>query len=168
MNCKELSLGCQTMSQEASGQAAYFWQEQKSQRTICNKHVQGTEQQWMGVFSTNESKFNIVGSNGIVHVHRPDGQIFNWNYILPSVKHVGSNVMVWGGGGFAGLGVNLLVHIECHMGEIVFQDILENHFIHWARRTRGRVFILQMNNDSRHTSKAVKNFTTGTKQLLLS
>jgi hypothetical protein len=60
------------------------------------------------VFS-DESKFNIWGSDGIQYCRRMDGEAFEPQNVDARVKHRNGNIMVWGCitcedlGGFIGL-----------------------------------------------------------------
>jgi hypothetical protein len=51
---------------------------------------------WPDVLWSDESKFNILGSDGIKYIWCPIDQRFNPKYRFPTVKHGGGNVMVWG------------------------------------------------------------------------
>lgn len=51
---------------------------------------------WEKVLWSDESKFNLFSSDGIRYVRRPKGQRYNPRYQVPTVKHGGGSIMVWG------------------------------------------------------------------------
>lgn len=51
---------------------------------------------WQKVLWSDESKFNLFSSDGIRYVRRPQGQRYNPRCQVPTVKHGGGSVMVWG------------------------------------------------------------------------
>ena len=55
-----------------------------------------TIKQWSKVLSTDESKFEIFGSNKRVYVWWRFGERIATSCITPTVKHGGGSVMVWG------------------------------------------------------------------------
>jgi hypothetical protein len=65
-----------------------------------NKHIDF----WKTVLFTDESKFNIFGSDGPQYVWRKPKEELDPKNIIPIVKHGGGNAMVWGGMGYAGVG----------------------------------------------------------------
>ena len=58
---------------------------------------------------SDESKFNLGGSDGRLGVRRPRGKKFNPRYTTPTVKHAGGNLMVWGC--FSGYGIGPIHHL---------------------------------------------------------
>ncbi|GBM12118.1 hypothetical protein AVEN_33618-1, partial [Araneus ventricosus] len=51
---------------------------------------------WESVIFVDESKFNIFGSDGQTTVWRKPNEDFNTKSLLPTVKHGGGGIMVWG------------------------------------------------------------------------
>lgn len=45
---------------------------------------------------SDESKFNLFSSDGIRYVRRPPGRRYSPRYQVPTIKHGGGSVMVWG------------------------------------------------------------------------
>lgn len=76
--------------------------------------------------------------------------------IIPTVKHGGGSVMGWGS--FAGTKVGDLVKIEGIMDQKVYHKILQYHAVPSGHRLIGKNFVLQQDNDPKHTSKFCKNY----------
>ncbi len=51
---------------------------------------------WNHVLCSDESKVNLFGSDGVQHVWRRPGEEYQENCALPTVKHGGCSIMVWG------------------------------------------------------------------------
>ena len=51
---------------------------------------------WRRVLFTNESKFNLFGSDGRTKIWRKTGTAYQTQNLIPTVKHGGGSVMVWG------------------------------------------------------------------------
>lgn len=66
-----------------------------------------TVPKWSKVHFSDESKFNLFGSDGKHHVRRKSGERLNPNCAKKSVKGRGGNVIVWGV--FSTVGVGHLI-----------------------------------------------------------
>ena len=71
--------------------------------------------------------------------------------LVPTIKHGGGSVMVWGC--FSSAGVSDLVKIEGIMKKEQYKTILENNAIPSGLRTIGHGFVFMQDNDPKHTSK---------------
>ncbi len=67
---------------------------------------------WNHVLWSDETKINLFGSDGVKRVWRQPGEEYKDKCVLPTVKHGGGNVMVWGCMSAAGTGE--LVHWGNH------------------------------------------------------
>ena len=76
--------------------------------------------------------------------------------LVPTIKHGGGSVMVWGC--FSSAGVGELVKIEGIMKKEQYKTILENNPIRSGLRTIGLGFAFMQVNDPKHTSKLCKNY----------
>ncbi len=78
------------------------------------------------------------------------GEEYKDKCVLPTVKHGGGSVMVWGCMGAAGIGE--LQFIEGTMNANMYCDILKQSMIPSLRRL-GCVAVFQHDNDPKYTSK---------------
>ena len=76
--------------------------------------------------------------------------------LTPSVKHGGGNVMVWGCFGAGKVGD--LYKEKRILNKEGYHSILQCHAIPCGQRSIGANFLLQQDNDPKHTSKLCKNY----------
>jgi transposase-like protein len=69
----------------------------KKKRLVwAKKHEQWTLDRWISALWSDESKFEIFGSNRRVFVRRRVGERMISACVVPTVKHGGGGVMLWG------------------------------------------------------------------------
>ncbi len=102
------------------------------------------------VLSSDETKINLSGSDGVKHVWRKPGEEYKDKCVLLTVKHGGGSVMVWGCKSAAGTGE--LQFIEGTMNANIYCEILKQSMIPSLWRL-GRRAVFQHDNDHNHTSK---------------
>ncbi len=105
---------------------------------------------WNHVLWSDETKINLFGSDGVKHVWRQPGEEYKDKFILPTIKHGGGSVMVWGCMSASGTGE--LQFIEGTMNSNTYCDILKQSMIPFLRRL-GRRAVFQHDNDLKHLSK---------------
>ncbi len=98
---------------------------------------------WNHVLWSDEPKINLFCSDRVKHVWRQPGEEYKDKCVLPTVKHGGGSVMVWGCMSAAGTGE--LQFIEGTMNANMYCDILKQRL--------GRRPVFQHDNDPKHTSK---------------
>ncbi len=79
---------------------------------------------WKHVLWSDESKVNLFDSEGVQQVWRRPGEEYQDNCALPTVKHGGGSIMVWGCMTTAGTGE--LRFIEGNMYSNMYGDILKH------------------------------------------
>ncbi len=94
---------------------------------------------WNHVLWSDETKINLIGSDGVKHVWRQPGEEYKDKCVLPTVKHGGGSVMVWG-------------CMSAAMNANMYCDILKQSMIPSLRRMGCRT-VFQHDNDRKHTSK---------------
>lgn len=120
------------------------------------EHIAWTFDDWKKVVFSDESKFNLFGSDGAVKVRRPKSERLNKKYTVPTVKHGGGSVLVWGC--FSGFGIGPLHRIRGKMDRFMYKDILNNILVPYTDEVMPLTFVFQHDNDPKHTSKFVKEW----------
>lgn len=111
----------------------------------AKEHVNWTEEEWSKVLFSDESKFQIFGGNRRVYVRRQVGERMNKDLIVPTVKHGGGSVMVWGC--FGNEQVGNLKRINGIMDAKMYHGILVKHAVPSGKRLIGNKFEFQEDND---------------------
>ena len=102
---------------------------------------------WNHVLWSDEMKINSFGSDGFRHVWRRPGEEYKDKCVMPTVKHGGGNVMVWGY-----ISAGELHFIERNMNSNIFCEILQQSLIPSLKKLGFRA-VFQQDNDPKHTSK---------------
>ena len=111
---------------------------------------------WSHVIWSDESKFNVFGSDGRQYCWRDPTEPLRDCHINPTVKHGGGSIMVWGCMSWAGVGN--LDRIDGIMNLQVYLDILDSQLLGTIERQdldEAQV-IFQHDNDPKHTSGLVQ------------
>uniref|UniRef100_A0A8R1E1D3 HTH_Tnp_Tc3_2 domain-containing protein n=1 Tax=Caenorhabditis japonica TaxID=281687 RepID=A0A8R1E1D3_CAEJA len=116
----------------------------------AKQHLSWGPREWANHIWSNESKFNMFGTDGIQWIRHPIGSRYAPQYQCPTVKHGGGSVMVWGC--FSDTSMGPLKIIVGTMDRYVYEDIMENTMRPWARANLGRSWVFQQDNDPKHTS----------------
>ena len=128
----------------------------KARLVFAQAHINWTVEQWKKVIFSDESKFILFNSYGIQHVRRPAGKRLDPKYTVPTVKHGGESVMVWGC--FSAYGMGPLHRIEGIMDKYMYKDILKNIMEPYAYEYLPIKYTFQHDNDPKHASKIVKQW----------
>ena len=132
----------------------YLSPTQKKKRYEWAKaHADWTLENWRVVIFSDESKFNIFGSDGRQWCWRAPGQEFDERFTKKVVKHGGGNVMVWGC--ITAQGVGRICRIEGNMDAPLYVQILDDEFVGSLRDLgiNKKDIYFQQDNDPKHTSK---------------
>ena len=84
------------------------------------------------------------------------GERYNNECLQATVKHGGGSLQVWGC--ISANGVGDLVRINGILNAEKYRQILIHHAIPSGRRMMGTKFILQQDNDPKHTANVIKNY----------
>lgn len=123
---------------------------------FARAHLNWTTAQWRRVFFTDESKFNMFGSDGKTYVRRRLHEEFHHICTKKTVKGKGGSVMVWAG--FSRNGVGPIHHINEIMDQFVFKDILQKVLLPYSEDHLPLNWILQQDNDPKHSAKLVQKW----------
>ncbi|GFW52867.1 transposable element Tc1 transposase [Trichonephila clavipes] len=130
-------------------------QNQKKRLEFAKTHQLKTNNFWKKVIFSDESKFNIFGSDDRCTVWRKPNTALNPKNLRPTVRHGGGSVMVWGC--MASNGAGNLVFIDGIMDHKLYIDILNNNLKESAKKLGlDGNFIFQQDNDPEHTARNVK------------
>lgn len=128
----------------------------KARLDFARCHRDWTSDDWSKVAFSDESKFNLFSSDGIKYIRRPANKRHDVKYQVPTVKHGGGNVMVWGC--FSRDKVGPLVLVDGKMNSEHYQKILKDHLLPHGKNQMPRGWIFQQDNDPKHTSRSTKTF----------
>uniref|UniRef100_A0A9J7WXV5 Transposase n=1 Tax=Cyprinus carpio carpio TaxID=630221 RepID=A0A9J7WXV5_CYPCA len=106
---------------------------------------------------SDETKMERFGLNSKRYVWRKPGTAHHLSNTVPTVKHGGGSIMLWGC--FSAAGTGRLVAIEEKMNAAKYRDILDENLLQSAQDLRlGRRFTFQQDNDPKHTAKITKEW----------
>ena len=105
---------------------------------------------WNHVLWSDETKINLFGSDGVKQVWQQLGEEYKEKFVLPTVKHDGGSVMVWGCMSAGSTGE--LQYIERTMHANMYCDTLKQSMIPSLQKP-GRREVFQHDNDPKCTSK---------------
>jgi transposase len=122
---------------------------------FAKKHRFKKEDFWNQVIFSDESKYNIFGSDGRRMVWRKKNTEMQPQNLVPTVKHGGGSVMVWGCMSAAGVGK--LHIIEGIMDHKMYIRILKDNLSASAEKLGLQgTYIFQQDNDPKHTAQNTK------------
>ena len=108
---------------------------------------------WKKILWSDETKIELFGHQTRRYVWWKPNTAHHQKHTIPTVKHGGGSIMLWGC--FSAAGPGRLVKIEGRMNAAKYTEILGDNLIQSARELRlGRRFIFQQDNDPKHTAKA--------------
>jgi len=130
----------------------------KQRLEFAKKHKDWKEEDWARVVWSDESKFQLFGSDGKQYCWvKPSDQI-DPRSVQPTVKHGGGNIMVWGCITWSGIG--FMCRIENIMDAAQYRTILDTCLMpsmDWYKMKKEEV-VFQHDNDPKHTSKLVQKW----------
>lgn len=122
----------------------------------ARNHRNWTIDDWKNVLWSDESKFETFGQRRRVFVRRAPNEKMMPDCVIPTVKHGGGSVLVWGCFSYNGTGD--LVKITGIMRKENYREILEQNAIPSGLRIIGNNFEFMQDNDPKHTSLLCKNY----------
>ena len=125
----------------------------KARLDFAKKYLNWTVSDCKLVLFSDESKFNLFGSDGKRFVHRPAHERYNPKYTKSTVKHGGGSVMLWGC--FSSFGTGPVFNITQNMDRFLYLDILKNTMLPYAEDNLPLRWVFQHDNDPKHKCKLV-------------
>uniref|UniRef100_A0AAZ3RDC3 Tc1-like transposase DDE domain-containing protein n=1 Tax=Oncorhynchus tshawytscha TaxID=74940 RepID=A0AAZ3RDC3_ONCTS len=113
---------------------------------VCQKVPKDSQTMRNKILWSDETKIELFGLNAKHHIWRKSGTI-------PTVKHGGGSIMLWGC--FSAAGTGSLVRIEGKMNGAKYREILLQN----AEDFRlGQSFTFQQDNNPKHTAKTMQEW----------
>ena len=124
---------------------------------FATDHLDDSEEAWKKVMWSDETKIELFGLNSTRRVWRAKNTEYNPKNTIPTVKHGGGSIMLWGC--FSAKGTGQLHRIEGRMDGAMYRGILDQHLLPSVRELKmGRGWVFQHDNDPKHTAKATKEW----------
>ena len=120
------------------------------------EHVNWTDEEWSKVHFSDESKFNMFGSDGKKHVRRRTGERLSPQCVKKTVKFGGGSVMMWGM--ISSDGVGSLVRLFGNINAEIYKQLLQKHVIGTLRVAPNQPSIFMQDNAPCHKAKKVTNY----------
>ncbi|GFW03070.1 transposable element Tcb2 transposase [Trichonephila clavipes] len=112
---------------------------------------------WERVIFSDESKFEIFTPPGIRKIWKKNKTALEPKNVLPTLKHGGGNVMVWGC--VAHNGAGNLAFTDNKMNALAYIDVLRHNLLDSAKKlSTENTFIFQQDNDPKHTAIVTKTW----------
>ncbi|KAK1798425.1 hypothetical protein P4O66_007881, partial [Electrophorus voltai] len=109
---------------------------------------------WFKVLWSDETKIEVFGADHTRGVWREDGTAYDPKNTIPTVKHGGGNIMLWGC--FSAKGPSHLVRINGKMDSTAYLEILAKNLCSSIIDLKmGHHFIFQQDNCPKHTAKKI-------------
>uniref|UniRef100_A0A8C7MLT3 Transposase Tc1-like domain-containing protein n=1 Tax=Oncorhynchus kisutch TaxID=8019 RepID=A0A8C7MLT3_ONCKI len=124
---------------------------------FANDLLDDPEEEWEKVTWSDETKIELFGLNSTRRVWRKEKDEYNPKNTIPTVKHGGGNIILWGC--FSAKGTGRLHRIEGRMDGAMYLEILANNLLPSVRVLKmGHGWVFQHDNDPKHTVMATKDW----------
>ncbi|KAK3529988.1 hypothetical protein QTP86_009364 [Hemibagrus guttatus] len=121
---------------------------------FAREHLDDPEEDWENVIWSDETKIELFGKNSTCRVWRRKNAELHPKNTIPTVKHGGGNIMLWGC--FSAKGPGRLIHVKDRMNGAMYREILILPSTRALKMKRGWVF--QHDNDPKHTARTTKEW----------
>ncbi|KAK3569437.1 hypothetical protein QTP86_030069 [Hemibagrus guttatus] len=124
---------------------------------FAREHLDDPEEDWENVIWSDETKIELFGKNSTCRVWRRKNAELHPKNTIPTVKHGGGNIMLWGC--FSAKGPGRLIRVKERMNGAMYREILSKNFLPSARALKmKRGWVFQHDNDPKHTARATKEW----------
>ncbi|KAI4874251.1 hypothetical protein NFI96_028427 [Prochilodus magdalenae] len=126
-------------------------------KMITRTRAFGCSRRVLGVIWSDETKVELFGKNTTRCVWRKVNAELHPKNTIPTVKHGGGNIMLWGC--FSAKGPGRLVRVHERMNGAMYCEILGANLLPSARAMKmKRGWVFQHDNDPKHTARATKEW----------
>lgn len=133
---------------------------------FAKEHLYEPNGYWNNVLWSDETKIELFGLNSNRQVWRKPNQAYQPKNTVPTVKHGGGNIMLWGC--FSAHGTGRLHIIEGRMDGAMYRNILDKNLFASAKSLKmKRGWVFQQDNDPKHTANDTKKWFENKKIKLL-
>ena len=138
----------------------------KARLTFAKQHLDDPQDFWDNILWTDKTKVELFGRCASCYIWRKTNTAFHKKNIIPTVKHGGGSVMVWGC--FAASGPGRLAVIDGTMNSALYQKILKENVQPSVRDLKLKcTWVMQQDNDPKHTSKSTSEWLKKPKMKVL-
>ncbi|KAK3519432.1 hypothetical protein QTP70_027864, partial [Hemibagrus guttatus] len=124
---------------------------------FAREHLDDPEEDWENVIWSDETKIEFFGKNSTCRVWRRKNVELHPKNTIPTVKHGGGNIMLWGC--FSAKGPGRLIRVKERMNGAMYREILSKNLLPSARALKmKRGWVFQHDNDPKHTARAMKEW----------
>jgi transposase len=130
----------------------------KKRHEFAKKYQNWSVDDWRRVIFSDESKFNVFGSDGRQYCWvKPDSKLSPVR-INPTIKHGGGKLFVWGC--MTSKGVGYLCKIDNGLDGELYKQILSDELMETIKyyKIKKNNYIFQHDNDPKHTSKVAQEW----------
>ncbi|KAK3545317.1 hypothetical protein QTP70_003720 [Hemibagrus guttatus] len=124
---------------------------------FAREHLDDPEEDWENVIWSDETKIELFGKNSTCRVWRRKNAELHPKNTIPTVKHGGGTIMLWGC--FSAKGPGRLICVKERMNGAMYREILSKNLLPSARALKmKRGWVFQHDNDPKHTTRATKEW----------
>ncbi|KAK3569768.1 hypothetical protein QTP86_004195 [Hemibagrus guttatus] len=124
---------------------------------FAREHLDDPEEDWENVIWSDETKIKHFGKNSTCRVWRRKNAELHPKNTIPTVKHGGGNIMLWGW--FSAKGPGRLIRVKERMNGAMYREILSKNLLPSARALKMKCgWVFQHVNDPKHTARAMKEW----------
>ncbi|KAI4876714.1 hypothetical protein NFI96_008003 [Prochilodus magdalenae] len=116
---------------------------------LSREHMDDPEEHWENIMWSDETKIELLDKNS-TRVWRQKNAELHPKNTIPTVKHGGGDIMLWGC--FSAKETGRLIRVKGRMNGAMYREILPS--VRALKMERGWIF--QHDNDPKHTTQATK------------